>query len=430
MTFEELRVSKPLINALSDMDIVYPTAIQQKTFRRICAGGDIVAIANTGTGKTFAYLLPLLEQLEFSNLKTPRVIIVVPTRELVIQIVEETKKLAKYKSVEVMGVYGGANINTQKDNIFNSKIDIIVGTPGRLFDLAVSGILKLSKIKKLVVDELDEIFSLGFFPQIEQIIELLPSKRQNIMLSATLSPEAENIIEKLFSNPEKIIVETKFQSPENLQLFHIEVPNFNTKINLVRHYLKNNPEFKKNLIFVSTKKQADYVYEILNKDFENDISVIHSNKSQNYRFNAIKNFENGKSKTLIATDVVAKGLDFTDVTHVINLTLPESKLDYIHRIGRTARIGHIGTSFLLFSPFEKEKYDIITSSLNIHFELIKMPQEVEISKHYMEDEKTVVVQKQYLKTPDLRNSRGNIQEKKSISVIKKERQEKNKRKNK
>lgn len=424
MTFEELRVSKALINALMDMDIVYPTAIQKKTFRKICSGCDIIAIANTGTGKTYAYLLPILEQLEFSNQKIPRVLIVVPTRELVMQIVEETKKLTKYKSIEVLGVYGGANINTQKNMIFNSKIDIIVGTPMRLFDLAVSGILKLSKIKKLIIDEVDEMFSLGFFPQIEQLIELLPKKRQNIMASATLSNEVESIVNKFFQTPEKILVESKQQSPESIKLIHIEVVNFNTKINLLRYYLLNNKNFKKNLVFVSTKKQADYLFEKLTKDFVNDIAVIHSNKSQNYRFNAIKKFEKANVRTLIATDVVAKGLDFTDVTHVFNLSLPDNNLDYIHRIGRTARIGQTGTSFLFFSPSEKENYYNIINSLNIAFDLLEMPKNVEISKILMEDEKTIVTQKQYLKIPDIRNSGGNIHEKKPILDIKRKKREK------
>lgn len=412
MNFIELRVSKPIINALEDIDIVYPTLIQEKCFRKIAAGKDVVGISQTGSGKTFAYLLPILDRLEFSSQKQPRVLIIVPTRELVIQVVEEIEKLAKYKNIVVKAVFGGANINTQKNYVFSGQTDIIVGTPGRLFDIAVSGILKLSKVKKIVIDEFDEMLNLGFRPQIEQILEMITQNKQNILFSATMSENVENFIEKYFFNVEKIIIEKNSAPLEKIKQIHIPVANFNTKINVLKYLLENNENFTKNLVFVSTKKQADYIFEKLSPFFENKLAVIHSNKSQNLRFNTIRNFKKGKITTLIATDIVAKGLDFENISHVINISMPEIPLDYIHRIGRTARAENYGTAILLHSPFEEKMYNEILKLIGNNFSTETITN-IEISKQLMEDEKPVVKQKIYLKTPDIRKSGGAFHEKKT-----------------
>ena len=412
MTFKELRVANPILRAIEDLEFVYPTTVQEKCFRRITAGNDVVAIAKTGTGKTFAYLLPILSQLEYSEQKNPRIIILVPTRELVMQAFEEAQKLVKYKTVNIKCVFGGKNINTQKDYIFDGGADIIIATPGRLYDIAVTGILRLNSVKKIVIDEVDEMLNLGFRNQIEQILEMLPQKHQNLMFSATLSQDVEIFINKYFDNPIIIKIDDNSTPVELIKQKAFFVPNFNTKIELLKYLLKNKPdEFIKNLVFVSNKKQADYVFDKLNHDFENKIGAIHSNKSQNLRFNTIKNFETGVYKTLIATDIVAKGLDFTEISHVINFSVPEIPNDYIHRIGRTGRAEKKGNALLFISVSEEEKYNEIRkiTTNNILEELL--PQDLIISNILMEDEKPANNQKIYLKTPILKNSNKAFHEK-------------------
>ena len=405
MNFKELRVANPILRAIEDLEFIYPTAVQEKCFRQITAGNDVVAIAKTGTGKTFAYLLPILSQLEYSEQKNPRVIILVPTRELAMQTFEEIQKLAKYKTVKIKYVFGGKNINTQKDYIFDGGTDILIATPGRLYDIAITGILRLNNVKKIVIDEVDEMLNFGFRNQIERILEFLPQKRQNLMFSATLSQDVENFVNKYFNNPVVIKIDDNATPVELIKQKAFFVPNFNTKIELLKYLLKNNPdEFIKNLVFVSNKKQADYLFDKLNHDFENKIGVIHSNKSQNLRFNTIKNFEKGIYKTLIATDIVAKGLDFTEVSHVINFSVPEISNDYIHRIGRTGRAEKKGNALLFISENEYERYNEILKIVNNNILREVLPHDLEISNILMEDEKPANNQKIYLKTPSLKNS--------------------------
>lgn len=336
MRFEELNINKPLAKALSDLEFEYPTPIQEKAFPVIMSGRDAVGIAQTGTGKTIAYLLPLLKLLPFSESKDPRMIVLVPTRELVLQVVEEVKKLAKYSSFRIAGIYGGTNVNTQKQLVYDG-LDIIVATPGRLLDLTLSGVLRLRSVQKLVIDEVDEMLNLGFRSQLTSILDVVPKKRQNLMFSATLTQTVEDLIHDFFNNPIKIEIAPHGTPIEKIIQRAYHVPNFNTKINLLVKLLSDNEDFSKVLVFAGTKKLADRIYEQVNKSFPNLIGIIHSNKTQNFRINALKQFRDGTHRALIATDIIARGLDITDVTHVINFDTPEIPGDYIHRIGRTGR---------------------------------------------------------------------------------------------
>ena len=205
MTFEELNINKPLLNALNDLGYFHPTPIQRDAFSIIMSGRDVVGVAQTGTGKTYAFLLPIIRQHKFSKEKAPRTLIVVPTRELVVQMVREIEKLTTYINIRVGGVYGGTNMNTQKIIVLEG-LDILVATPGRLLDLAYTGMLKLKGIKKLVIDEVDEMLNLGFRPQLKNILDVLPGKRQNLLFSATLSAEVAQLVADFFDNPAKIEV--------------------------------------------------------------------------------------------------------------------------------------------------------------------------------------------------------------------------------
>lgn len=405
MNFQELRVNKFLLKALDELEFVYPTPIQRKTFRRITAGRDVVGIAPTGTGKTFAYLLPLLGMLEFSKEKHPRALIVLPTRELVLQVKDEAVKLCKYKNLRIKEVYGGANIKTQIEYLHDGGVDIIIGTPGRIFDIAVTGIIRFSNIKKLVIDEVDELLSLGFRPQLEQILDILPIKRQNLMFSSTLDKEIEEFINKYFFEPEIIRIEDENPPIERIRHLLYEVPNINTKIELLKFLLSNN-EFSKTLIFVSGKKLADYTYDKLTEEGIDNIGVLHSNKAQNNRFNTIKLFEKGKIKALIATDIVSRGLDFKEVSHVIHLTVPESYNDFIHRVGRTGRAGAGGTEILMISSLEKQPEFI----LDIPFEKIEIPEGLSVSTVLLEEEKQFNQQKNSVRVPDIKKGGGAFHE--------------------
>ena len=410
MNFDELRISKQLINALEDIDIVEPTPIQEKCFPKISSGADVVGVAQTGTGKTFAYLLPIFNSLEFSEQKHPRVLVLVPTRELAVQVRDEAEKLAKYKSYRIKCVYGGANINTQKDNIYSEGCDMLIGTPGRIFDIAVTGVLRFPSIKKLVIDEVDEMLSLGFRPQLEQIFEMLPQKRQSMMFSSTLTDEVTSFIQKHFRNPETIEVTRRCTPVEKIEQQVYKLPNFNTKVNFLSDILADAEEYPKVLIFAESKKQADRLFDMLDQKFPDRVGVTHSNKSQNFRFNAVKNFESGKYNILIATDVVARGIDFTDVSHVVNMSPPENPIDYIHRIGRTGRADKDGVSLLLVAPYEEEQYAEVCKLAGSNIVEHEVPESVVISNILLEEEKPTVAHKIYLKAPSLKNSGGAFHE--------------------
>ncbi|HAB26648.1 MAG TPA: DEAD/DEAH box helicase, partial [Xanthomarina gelatinilytica] len=202
-TFQDLNLNTPLYNALDDLGFTQPTPIQEQAFNVVASGKDVVGIAQTGTGKTFAYMLPILKNLKFSKQDNPRILVLVPTRELVVQVVEEIEKLAKYINVRVLGVYGGVNINTQKMAVAQG-LDIIVATPGRLYDLAVSRVLQLKSIQKVVIDEVDVMLDLGFRHQLMNIFDILPERRQNIMFSATMTQDVDELITDFFIAPERV----------------------------------------------------------------------------------------------------------------------------------------------------------------------------------------------------------------------------------
>lgn len=385
MTFEELNLNKPLVSALDDLGYIQPTPIQEKAFPVIMSGRDVIGIAQTGTGKTFAYLLPILRQLKYSDQKHPRVLVVVPTRELVLQIVKEIEKLSSYTNVRYLAVYGGTNINSQKQLVYNGS-DIIVATPGRLVDLALTGLLRLKDIKQLVIDEVDQLLSLGFRQQLLSFLETMPVKRQNIMFSATMSEEIEAVIAKYFDEPLKIEVAPHGTPLEKIVQLCYHVPNFNTKVNLLDYLLKNDAEITKALVFVGTKKLADTVFDQLRLRFPNDVVVIHSNLAQTARINALKQFHEGTKRVLVATDIVARGLDISDVTHVINFDTPDTPEDYIHRIGRTGRANKAGVAITFIADSEQEYQVAIETTMNKAIPYESMPEDVVISKVLTEDE--------------------------------------------
>lgn len=391
MTFDELNLNKPLISALDDLGYINPTPIQEKAFPVIMSGKDVVAIAQTGTGKTFAYLLPMLRQLKYSDKKHPRILIVVPTRELVLQIVREIEKLTSYMNVRYQGVYGGTNINTQKQLVYDG-LDILVATPGRLVDLALTGLLRLKDIQKLVIDEVDQMLSLGFRQQLISFLETLPAKRQNLMFSATMTEDVEKVIAKYFYEPFKIEIAAHGTPLDKIIQKGYHVPNFYTKVNLLE-YLLNDVELSKVLVFVENKKLADRLFELIEKKLVDQVGVIHSSLSQNNRISALKNFHDGRKRVLIATDIIARGLDISDVTHVINFDTSRLPEDYIHRIGRTGRANKAGVAISFINEAEQEYQFEIENLMNKEIPIQPFPAAVQISKIYTEEEKPSIIDK-------------------------------------
>ena len=386
MTFLDLNLNTPLHNALDDLGFSVPTPIQEQAFNVVSSGRDVVGIAQTGTGKTFAYMLPILKNLKFSTQENPRVLVLVPTRELVVQVVEEIEKLSKYINNRVLGVYGGTNINTQKQAIAEG-VDILVATPGRLYDLALSRVLQLKSIQKLVIDEVDVMLDLGFRHQLINIFDLLPERRQNIMFSATMTQDVDVLINDFFRNPVRVSVAVSGTPLDNISQSRYNVPNFYTKVNLLEHLLNDAESFNRVLIFVAYKRMADRLFDKLDLAFRDDVCVIHSNKTQNYRLRSIEAFSEGEHRILIATDVMARGLDIDNVSHVINFDTPDYPENYMHRIGRTGRAERKGESLVFSTEKEQEAITRIEELMNMQIPLLELPEVVEISTELIEEER-------------------------------------------
>ncbi len=412
MTFQDLNLTTPLVNGLTDMGFDTPTPIQQKAFPIIMSGKDTVGIAQTGTGKTLAYLLPVIRQLRFSEQRQPRVLVLVPTRELVIQVMEEAKKLAKYTSLRIDGVYGGVNINTQSARIYQG-VDVLVATPGRLFDLAMRGTLRLKSVQKLVIDEVDEMLNLGFRPQLVSILELLPPKRQNLMFSASLADDVEAIIRDFFTDPQWIDVHFRGM-PVDLITHHVyQVPNFATRFNLLSLLLEDDDVFEKVMIFTPSRKIADKIFNKLTPRYGGQMGVIHSNKSQNQRFNTLHDFKTGDIRILISTDLVARGVDIFEVSHVINLGLPEIPSAYLHRTGRTGRVDKRGLAISIISDQELELKNAVEKYINLQMEEMPLPDDLVISKatDWDDDLKPLAGDKSYLKPPKINQGQSAFHQK-------------------
>ncbi|WP_445957283.1 DEAD/DEAH box helicase [Yeosuana sp.] len=384
--FKDLNLNTPLYNALEDLGFTTPTPIQAEAFNVVSSGKDMVGIAQTGTGKTFGYMLPILKNLKFSTQDAPRILILVPTRELVVQVVDDIENLSKYMNIRVLGIYGGTNINTQKKAIADG-LDILVATPGRFYDLALSRVLQLKSIQRLVIDEVDVMLDLGFRHQLINIFDILPERRQNIMFSATMTHDVDVMISEFFKSPERVSIAVSGTPLENISQHRYTVPNFYTKVNLLVHLLQDEHTFNKVLIFIGYKKLADLLFEKLETTFPDSCCVIHSNKTQNYRLRSIEQFRNGENRILLATDVMARGLDIDSISHVINFDTPDFPENYMHRIGRTGRAEREGESILFSTEAELESLEKIEELMNLPIPFTELPEEVEISTELIEEER-------------------------------------------
>ena len=396
-TFLDFDLPKSLQKALDEMGFSTPTPIQIKSMPVILSGRDMMGIAQTGTGKTFAYLLPILKQWKFQNIHTPRVLILVPTRELVVQVAEEVVKLTKHMSVRTLGVYGGVNINTQKTAVYQG-VDILVGTPGRVMDLALDNVIRFDEIQKLIIDEFDEMLNLGFRFQVTSVLTMLKSKRQNILFSATMTDEVDDMLDEYFDFPIEVSLAPSGTPLEQISQLGYKVPNFLTKINLLKELLHTDESMSRLLIFINNKKTADLVASSLEEDFPDQFGLIHSNKSQNYRLNTMASFQAGEIRGIVTTDVMARGLDISDITHVVNMEFPEVPEQYVHRIGRTGRADKTGTALSFVSPREEEIQIEAEILMEKEIRFLALPN-IKIEEKILEFEKEKRKMKVLLKRP-------------------------------
>jgi len=376
-TFEELKIAKSILKSLNDIGFIEPTPIQEQAIPIINSGKNIVGVAQTGTGKTAAYLLPLLTKLRKPEGTDPRVVIVVPTRELAIQVGEDINELIAYSELRHAAVFGGIGWTKHAD-LIEPGIDILVATPGRMWDLYQTGVLVLKKVKYMVIDEADRMLDLGFLPQLKQLQEVIPSKRQNLLFSATFSESIQTLAEEFLDYYEKLEIAPSATPVEKVTQIAYRVPNYRTKLNLIGTLMEDEETFKRVVIFVKTKEHAEGVFKVVQRKSSGETRILHSNKGQNARINSIQAFKSGNVRALVTTDVSARGMDVSQVSHVINFDIPNDYEDYIHRIGRTARAGNKGDAITLVDPSDEWHWSKIEELIRMDIKLFDLPETVEI----------------------------------------------------
>lgn len=374
--FEKFELNKQLLNAIEEMGYSKPTPIQEKGIPPMMNGQDLMGVAQTGTGKTAAYVIPLVMKLKYAQGMDPRALILSPTRELAIQIHENIQALAKYTDLRSAVLYGGLGPKTQKE-ILSKGIDIVVATPGRLIELYLSGDLILKDLKTLILDEADKMLDMGFIRKIYRILEIVPRKRQNLLFSATMSDKVKSLAGDFLEFPTLVEITSQATPAEKVSQYVYMTPNIRTKINLLQSFLENVEEFKKIIIFCKTRTIAENLYHYAERVYgKQQVRVIHANKGQNTRMNSIQAFKEEDVRILIGTDVASRGIDVAKVSHVINFDVPLIYDDYVHRIGRTGRAEETGISITFCSPAEEYHLNKIQKLIRMRIPVLEVPREL------------------------------------------------------
>ena len=360
MRFDDLKLTRQFLNAIEDAGYENATPIQQKAIPPLRAGQDVIGIAQTGTGKTAAFLLPLLQTLKYAQGEAPRGLVLAPTKELVVQIHQEALKFASYTDLRIVAFYGGVGPKKQIEEIADG-VDLIVSTPGRFLEIYSRGHVETKKLKHIVLDEADRMMDMGFMPQIRQIQEVIPTKRQNILFSATFPPRVERLAEEFLLWPTRIEVTPESTPVSTVTQYKLSLPNLRTKIAFIEWYVREQLGDDRLLIFTRRKEEAENLFKFLDRSFDKGVRAVHSNKGQNARINAMQDFRTGAVQILIATDVASRGIDVPETQWVINASVPSDPHDYIHRIGRTGRAFREGSALTLVDPAEKFALERIES---------------------------------------------------------------------
>lgn len=377
--FEQFKLNRQLLNAIEEAGYTEPTAIQEQAIPIALAGQDILGIAQTGTGKTAAYALPLLMRIKYAQGQHPRALILAPTRELAMQIAEAITQLGKYTDIRTVVLYGGVGPKTQIEAV-RKGVDIIVATPGRFMDLYFQEEIVVKHLNAMVLDEADKMMDMGFMPQIRKLLEIIPRKRQNMLFSATFSGKVEHLSHEFLEFPTRIEITPQATAAEMVSQSLYEVPNFRTKINLLTHLLEDRDALTRVLVFTRSREVAGLVHQnLLNRAVpEAELRVIHANKGQNTRINAMEAFREGQIRVMVATDVVARGIDITEVSHVVNFDVPLIYEDYVHRIGRTGRANHVGNAITFMTIADEYHIRKIETMIRTEIPRAEFPEEVDV----------------------------------------------------
>lgn len=409
--FDVFKLNKQLLDAVSESGYITPTPIQQKAIPLALAGHDVLGIAQTGTGKTAAYILPVLMKVKFAQGKHPRALILAPTRELVMQIEEVARQLGKNTDLRIVSLYGGLGPKTQIE-LIEAGVDILISTPGRFMDIYRKGNIYPKDLKTMVLDEADKMMDMGFMPQIRSILEVIPNKRQNLLFSATFSGRIEHLAAEFLEFPERVEVAPSATTAETIAQVKYTVPNIKTKINLLANLLQNE-EISRAMIFTRSRKNAESVYSYLERKDFGEIRVIHANKGQNTRINSMEDFKAGDVRILVATDVAARGLDVTLVSHVINFDVPLIYEDYVHRIGRTGRAENEGKAITFINPAEAYHFEKIEELIRMKVEELSIPEEVDVPATPFEEKQAYERELDRLRQRDNPDYKGAFHEKKA-----------------
>lgn len=386
MTFSDLDIPRQYLDAIADMGYEEPTPIQSKAIPMIRSGQHVIGIAQTGTGKTAAYLLPILQKLQKAQGDYPRVLILVPTKELVRQVAEHARALSKYTDIRIAALYGGVGRQSQAQQFQEKGADIIVSTPLRFLEMYEVEELSVKKIETLVLDEADRMMDMGFLPQLNMILDVLPRKKQNMLFSATFSPYVEELSWNFMDFPIKIEITPEATPVETVEQRRYETPNIQTKLNLICHLLRDAETFKKVIIFVKTKETANEVYGYIREQrVGGEIRLIHSNKGQNTRIHAFDEFKAGNIRVLISTDVMARGIDIPEVSHVINFDVPALPEEYVHRIGRTGRAQRAGCAITLVTKPDEYHIAKIEKKIRMAIPIALLPDAIEVPETPFEE---------------------------------------------
>ncbi|MFK7755687.1 MAG: DEAD/DEAH box helicase [Flavobacteriales bacterium] len=390
MTFEDLKITRQFLNALDDIGITEPTEIQKLAIPRVRSGQDVIGIAPTGTGKTAAYLLPLLQEVKYAQGSDPRLLILAPTKELVLQLVYQCAELAEYTDLRIIGLYGGVGPKTQIEEISHG-VDIIIATPGRFMEIYLKEALGVRKVRYLVLDEADRMMDMGFIHQIRRVLEVIPRKRQNLLFSATFDERVKELSEDFLEFPQRVEAAPHATTAYTITQYYYEAINFRTKLNLLLHLLEDE-SLNRVILFCRTKEYANNVAKFLERKEVGSVRVIHSNKGQNSRINAFKEFRSGDIRILVATDVAARGIDISLVSHVINFSVPRNYIDYVHRVGRTGRAKHEGIAYTFLDESERYHLRQIEHLIKKDIERLELPEEVGIEPTPKDEKREILIE--------------------------------------
>ncbi|HEX3084612.1 MAG TPA: DEAD/DEAH box helicase [Pyrinomonadaceae bacterium] len=351
MNFSELGLTPALLRACESLGYKTPTPIQSKAIPNILTGQDLIGCAETGTGKTAAFLLPIIQRISERSLPGVRVLVLAPTRELALQIEKNYKELNTAKTNRSVVVMGGTNIKTQIAELRRGA-NVVIATPGRLLDLTERGAIDLSHIEVLVLDEADRMLDMGFLPAIRRILALLPAKRQTLLFSATMSSDIEQLARSTMKQPKLVEVSRRGSAATTVEQTAYMVALESKTPLLLALLEKERQQFERVLIFTRTRRGAERISHIL-KARDHTVNRIHADRSQSQRETALRDFRNGRARVLVATDIAARGLDVEDVSHVINYDVPSAPEDYVHRVGRTGRAGNQGKAITIVAPVDE-----------------------------------------------------------------------------